>query len=97
MVLLPPCKMFSERFLQIGVFSSSLRRGLSYRGSAWMQEMWVFSCTSAGRIRDTEGAPDSTRDVTDAAGYVLKYNRYAPNISPVKRDRSRKRQEECLP
>ena len=61
-----------------------------------MQEMWVF-LASPRRYRDTEGAADSARDVTDAADYVLKYNRYAHNISTVKRDRSRKRQEECPP
>ena len=43
-MLTPLCKKCSERFLQNGAFSSGLRRGLSYAGSARMQEMWVFSC-----------------------------------------------------
>ena len=46
MVSLPLCKKFSERFLQIGAFSSSLRRELSFGESGGMQEMGVFSCTA---------------------------------------------------
>ena len=45
-MMLPPCKKFSERFLQIRAFSSDLRRGRSYGGWPRMQEMRVFSCIS---------------------------------------------------
>ena len=45
MVLLPPCKKFSERFLQMATFSSSLRRGLSYGVWSRLQEKKVFSCS----------------------------------------------------
>ena len=42
MVLPPLCKKFSERFLQIGAFSSSLRRDRSFGESGRMQENGIF-------------------------------------------------------
>ncbi len=45
MVSLPLCKKFSERFLQMWEFSSSLRRGLSYVVWSRLQEKKVFSCS----------------------------------------------------
>ena len=44
MVLPPLCKKFSEWFLQIGAFSSSLGRGRSYGRWPRVQEKMVFSC-----------------------------------------------------